>query len=108
PAQVNPPEQQTAPPAPAAAAVPPRPPAPVMVRVPPPVDPVKAKAAKEEGVRKAIEFEKKGAAEGSESAQYELGMRYLRGDGVEKDEAVGRKWLEESSKNGYGPATKKL
>jgi TPR repeat protein len=81
----------------------------VVVRVvQPPVDPAKAKAAKEEAVRKTVEFQKRRADEGSESAQYELGLRYLKGDGVEKDEAAGRKWLELASKNGYGPATKKL
>lgn len=76
--------------------------------VPPPVDPEKARAARDEAQRKAVEFQKKRAAEGSESAQYELGVRYLKGDGVEKDEATGRKWLAESAKNGYGPASKKL
>lgn len=75
---------------------------------PPPVDPGKARAAKEEAVRKTVEFQKKRADEGSESAQYELGVRYLKGDGVEKDEATARKWLTLSSKNGYGPATRKL
>jgi hypothetical protein len=76
--------------------------------VPPPVDPEKARAAKDEAQRKTVEFQKKRAAEGSESAQYELGMRYLKGDGVEKDEATGRKWLTESAKNGYTAASKKL
>jgi hypothetical protein len=32
----------------------------------------------------------------------------VKGDGVEKDEATGRKWLEESAKNGFGPAATKL
>jgi TPR repeat protein len=81
----------------------------VVVRVaPPPVDPEKARAAKEEATRRTVEFQKKRASEGSESAQYELGMRYLRGDGVEKDEATGRKWLTQAAENGYGPAAKKL
>ena len=68
-------------PAPAPVPVPVRP-QPV-VRVQPPVDPEKAKAAKEEALRKTVEFQKKRAEEGSESAQYELGVRYLKGDGVE-------------------------
>lgn len=75
---------------------------------PPPVDPEKARASREQAIRKTIEFQKMRAEEGSESAQYELGLRYLKGDGLEKDETLGRKWLTESSKNGYGPATRKL
>ncbi len=74
----------------------------------PPIDPAVAKAAREEADRKAFEFQKKRAEEGSESAQYELGMRYLKGEGVEKDEALARKWLTQSSKNGYTPATRRL
>jgi hypothetical protein len=76
--------------------------------VQPPVDPEKARLAKEEAVRKTVEFQKKRAEEGSESAQYELGVRYLKGEGVEKDEATGRKWLTMSAQNGYAPATRKL
>ena len=59
-------------------------------------------------MRKTIEFQKKRAAEGSPSAQYELGLRYLNGDGVEKDEAVGLKFLEDSAKQDYTLAKKKL
>jgi len=81
----------------------------IVVRlVQPPPDPEKVKAAKEETLRKTVEFQKKRAEEGSESAQYELGMRYLKGEGVEKDEATGRKWLEQSAKNGFSPAATKL
>jgi hypothetical protein len=59
-------------------------------------------------VARTVEFQKQHAAQGSESAQYELGLRYLKGDGVEKDEALARKWLTVASKNGYSPATRKL
>ena len=59
-------------------------------------------------MRRTIEFQKKRAAEGSPSAQYELGMRYLKGDGVEKDEAAGMKLLEESARQDYTLAKKKL
>lgn len=82
-------------------------PAPVRI-VQPAVNPEKARAAREEAIRKTIEFQKKRAAEGSESAQYELGMRYLKGDGVEKDEATGRKWITLSATKGYGPAKRKV
>jgi TPR repeat protein len=74
----------------------------------PPIDPEVAKAAREQASRKAFAFQKMRAEEGSESAQYELGMRYLRGDGVDKDEATARKWLALSAKNGYSGAKKRL
>jgi hypothetical protein len=73
-----------------------------------PADPAKVQKEKEEVVQKTIEFQKKRAAEGSPSAQYELGLRYLNGDGLEKDEKEGRKLLEESAKNGSSLAKKKI
>ena len=76
--------------------------------VPAPPPPADAEKAKQETLRKTIEFQKKRAAEGSPSAQYELGLRYLTGDGVEMDEAAGLKLLEESAKQDYTLAKKKL
>ena len=76
--------------------------------VPAPPPPADAEKAKKETLRKTIEFQKKRAAEGSPSAQYELGLRYLTGDGVEMDEAAGQKLLEESAKQDYTLAKKKL
>ena len=67
-----------------------------------------AEKAKQETLRKTIEFQKKRAAEGSPSAQYELGLRYLYGDGLEKDEAAGMKLLEESAKQDYTLAKRRL
>ena len=75
---------------------------------PRPVDPEKAKKEKEEVLKKTVEFQKKRAAEGSPSAQYDLGLRYLTGDGVEKNEELARKWLEASAKNDYALARRKL
>ncbi len=100
------PARPTPPPAPARppAVVPPQPPA----AAPAPVDPEKEKAKKEEVLKKTIEFQKKRAAEGSPSAQYDLGMRYLTGDGLERNEELARKWLEESAKNDYLRAKAKL
>lgn len=62
----------------------------------------------EEVVRKTVEFQKKRAEDGSATAQYDLGMRYLKGDGVEFDEEKGVKWLQAASKNGSNTAAKKL
>src|SRR6266496_3661584 len=72
---------------------------------PPPADPEKAK---QETLKKTIEFEKKNAEKGSAWAQYALGLRHLTGDGVEKDEAAARKWLEAAAKNDDSRAKKKL
>lgn len=73
-----------------------------------PVDPEKARAARDEAERKAIEFQKKRAEEDYGWAQYALGVRYLEGNGVEKDPVQARKWLEKAAKNGEGQARKKL
>jgi len=72
---------------------------------PPPADPDKAK---QETLKKTIEFEKKNAEKGSAWAQYSLGLRHLTGDGVEKDEVAARKWLEAAAKNDDSRAKKKL
>ncbi len=72
---------------------------------PPPADPEKSK---QETLKKTIEFEKKNAEKGSAWAQYSLGLRLLTGDGVEKDEEAGRKWLEAAAKNDESRAKKKL
>ncbi len=72
---------------------------------PPPADPEKAK---QETLKKTIEFEKKNAEKGSAWAQYSLGVRHLTGDGVEKDEAAARKWLEAAAKNNDSRAKQKL
>ena len=37
-----------------------------------------------------------------------MGLRHLTGDGVEKDEAAARKWLEAAAKNDDSRAKKKL
>jgi TPR repeat protein len=65
-------------------------------------------AEKAEGTKKAVEFQKKRAAEGVASAQYDLGVRYLKGDGVEKNLDEARKWLDASAKQGNSMAAKKL
>ena len=68
----------------------------------------RVKQGRDEAARKAVEYQKKRAEEGSAQAQYDLGVRYLKGDGVEKNEALGREWLEKSSKNGFVQADRKL
>ena len=91
-----------------AAVAPPAPPVVRVVPAPPPGDPNKAQAAKEETLRKTIAFQKKRAEEGSTSAQYDLGLRYLTGDGLEKDSEAARRWLETAAKGGHTQAARKL
>lgn len=81
--------------------------------VPPPLpaqttDPEKERQRKETLAKNAVEFLKKRAEAGSASAQYELGKRYMTGDGVEKDLTLARKWLEASANQGNENAKLKL
>ncbi len=73
-----------------------------------PVDPAKAAAEKARNEEKQFEFFKRRAEEGSDHAQYELGLRYLTGKGVAPDEKQAREWLSKAAKNGNSQAAKKL
>lgn len=116
PNQPRPPAQPALPPTPPAPPSNPVPaPAQAIRRAPPapavvarPIDPEKERAAKEETERKALEFEMKRADEDFGWAQYALGMRYLKGNGVDQNAAQGRKWLEKAAKNGESRATREL
>ena len=70
--------------------------------------PEKTKEQKDEILRKTIEFQKKKAEEGAPTAQYDLGMRYLDGDGLEKNLDLAKKWLNAAATNGNNQAAKKL
>jgi TPR repeat protein len=98
---------------------PPPPPAPQPVRPPSPAaapvpslvpakDPQKAAAEKEAQLRKVIEFQQQRAEKGSPTAQYDLGMRYLTGDGLEADLQLAKKWLQAAAKQGHKMAAKRL
>jgi TPR repeat protein len=56
----------------------------------------------------AIEFLKKRVAEGSISATYKLGLRYLEGDGVEIDKAEAIRLLKLAAERGDKKAAEKL
>jgi TPR repeat protein len=73
-----------------------------------PVDPAKVAAQKQKTESDLIKYHRQRAEAGSESAQYELGVRYLTGNGVEKNEKLGREWLEKSAKQGSPKAVRKL
>ncbi|MFN7138106.1 MAG: hypothetical protein ACK4UN_02080 [Limisphaerales bacterium] len=74
---------------------------------PPPVRP-KTDAEKQEIEKKTVEFQMKRAQEGSASAQYDLGIRYLNGQGVEKNEETARQWLNAAAQQGNSAAAKKI
>ena len=59
-------------------------------------------------MQRAVEFQKQRAAAGSDTAQYDLGVRYLKGDGVEANPEQARYWLERAATNGNSLAVKKL
>lgn len=97
-------------PVPTPAPAPPAPPIPTQ-RPPqtvPTAAPEKTKEQKEETLRKTIEFQKKRAEAGAPSAQYDLGVRYLEGDGVKKNLELAQKWLNAAATNGNSQAIKKL
>jgi len=48
------------------------------------------------------------ATNGMPSAESSLGFRYLKGQGVPKDEALGRKWLQKAAADGDDEAAAKL
>jgi TPR repeat protein len=68
----------------------------------------KATVDKAELTRRVLEWQKQKAAEGSFVAQYDLGVRYSTGDGVERDLTKARYWLDLSAKQQYAPAIEKL
>ena len=70
--------------------------------------PGKSEKEKEESLRKTIEYQKQRAEEGSATSQYDLGMRYLKGDGLEKDLKLARTWLSKSAEGGNNQAKEKL
>jgi TPR repeat protein len=106
-------QQQTQPQQPSAQTAPQPPPAyPQYQYVPTttarPVDPAKAAAEKAKNEEKQFEFFKRRAEEGSDHAQYELGMRYLNGKGTSPDEKLAKEWLAKAAKLGNTQASKKL
>jgi hypothetical protein len=100
-------------PAPAAAPAPqaqiqPQPIAPPAPVVRPTTVPIKPSLTKDELDKRVVAFQKQRAEEGSASAQYQLALRYLNGDGVEKDLQAARKWLSAAAREGSSEAKSKL
>ena len=68
----------------------------------------KIKADKSKNEVKQFEYFQRRAREGSDHAQYQLGVRYLTGKGTDPDEKLGREWLAKSAKQGNDKAKKHL
>lgn len=73
-----------------------------------PEEAAKAQLKQNKNDVKQFEFYKRRAGEGSDDAQYQLGLRYLTGKGTKKDEKLGREWLGKAAKQGHAQASKKL
>lgn len=58
--------------------------------------------------QRIINFQRQNAISGNPSSQYDLGMRYVKGDGVEQDDKQALEWLKLSAKSGHGRAKKEL
>lgn len=61
-----------------------------------------------ETAAKVLAFQQQRALAGSAQAQYDLAVRYLTGDGVEKSETEARKWLTLAAAQQHTQATSKL
>lgn len=83
-------------------------PPPVPPRPATPAELAKVKADKSKNEVKQFDFYKRRAEEGSDHAQYELGMRFLNGKGTDHNPKQAREWLAKASKQGHTQATKKL
>ena len=68
----------------------------------------KVKAQNDAATKRTVEFQRKRAEAGATSAQYDLGMRHLTGDGVEKNLAEARKWFNAAAKQDHVWSKKKL
>ena len=68
----------------------------------------KLRLQKDKNEVKQFDFYKRRAEEGSDDAQYQLGVRYLAGKGTPPDEKLAREWFEKAAKQGHKQAGQKL
>jgi len=57
---------------------------------------------------RVVSFQRQSALSGNRTAQYDLGMRYLQGNGVERDHEEARRWLKLAADQGHNRAEKEL
>ncbi|MGV3774330.1 MAG: tetratricopeptide repeat protein [Verrucomicrobiales bacterium] len=69
-----------------------------------PPSPEKIEAERQKTIANTIAWEKLRAEAGSERAQYALGLRYVKGDGVPQNVPLGSSYLRKAADNGYAPA----
>jgi len=82
-----------------------------VIKDPKAIDPVKKArmdAERERLTRNTIIWEQDRAAHGSPIAMRSIGFRYLKGNGLPKDEAKAREWLEKAAELGESAAKKEL
>ena len=72
------------------------------------MDPIKDAAVKAETGQRVLKWHQSLAENGNSHGQYSLGLRHLRGDGVERNEELGRNWLAKAAKQGHDGAYQAL
>jgi TPR repeat protein len=72
------------------------------------IRPVAPKQVDPDQEERIINFQRQNAVSGNPSAQYDLGMRYLKGDGVEQDDKQAMEWLKLAAGSGNSRAEKHL
>jgi hypothetical protein len=85
---------------------PPVPPLPVTVARP--LTPEQEAAKKAETAAKVLAWHQEQANNGSPYAQYQMGLHYLNGEGVEKNTATAREWFLKSARQGNDEAYEKF
>lgn len=76
--------------------------------LPPKVDAAKVEAESKRIKQNVLEYQLKRAKAGDPRALYDVGVRYLTGDGVEKDREKALDYLRQSAKDGELLAQRKL
>ena len=80
----------------------------VLIRLAAKPDPEKVEAEKQRLSKNLLEFQQMRADQGSSRAQYDMGVRYLNGDGVEQDKTKAVDLFKKASAGGESMANRKL
>ncbi len=80
----------------------------VLIRPAAKPDPEKVEAEKQRLSKNLLEFQQMRADQGSSRAQYDMGVRYLNGDGVEQDKTKAVDLFKKASAGGESMANRKL
>lgn len=63
---------------------------------------------KDETAKRLINHQLKSAEAGNRSSQYDVGLRYLKGDGLPQDRLAAIRWLTKAAEQGHQQAKEKL